>query len=83
GKQLANACLQMLAYKCKLQLQAANACCKCLLQGKQPANACLQMQPANANANCKCLLQGKQPANACLQMLICKCKMQMQVLAAG
>ncbi|GKD08024.1 hypothetical protein Tco_1187709 [Tanacetum coccineum] len=45
-----------------LQMQAAHACCKCLL-----ANACLQMLA------CKCLLE-----NACLKMLACKCKLHMQ-----
>ncbi|GKG52435.1 hypothetical protein Tco_0547310, partial [Tanacetum coccineum] len=63
-----NACLKMLACKCKLHMQAANSClqmlackcCKCLLQ----------MQVAYAG--CKCLL-----ANAC-----CKCKRHMQAANA-
>ncbi|GJU10523.1 hypothetical protein Tco_1132919 [Tanacetum coccineum] len=62
--------LQMLACKCKLQMQAtnANASCKCKLQ--MLACKCkLQMiacKCLHANASCKCKCK--------LQMLACKCK---------
>ncbi|GKA61847.1 hypothetical protein Tco_0761366 [Tanacetum coccineum] len=74
-KDLANASLQM---------QAANACCKWLLQ--MLACKCkLQMQAADACCKCKLHMQA---ANDCLQMLTCKCLlgnacMQMQNQAAN
>ncbi|GKG13095.1 hypothetical protein Tco_0350055 [Tanacetum coccineum] len=44
-------------------------CCKCKQMGKQPANACLQMQASIASFNCKLQMQAA--------IVSCKCKLQM------
>ncbi|GJV35805.1 hypothetical protein Tco_1408282 [Tanacetum coccineum] len=47
-----------------------------MLIGKQPTNACLQMQDANASCKCKMQLQAKMQAANASKFASCKCLLQ-------